>query len=297
MDFLTFKPFHSLFEKDFRINKVIALEKKHLKSLRDIKYFSENLKEYDFILDLHNNLRTHLLSLFSNKRFIRYKKGSLKRRLYTYPFFRKFIDLSGYNVLLAYQETLKFLNIHLKHIQKPEIILSPEEIEKQKKFLPDRFIVLGAGARYKNKMYPYFNEVSERFLEKGLSVVLLGSEEDKRKDTSAYPEEVIDLRGSLSIRESLSVISLAELTVSNDSAIAHMSRAVSTPVLMIYGATHPYFGFAPLPDEGKYIYADIPCHPCDIHGKKRCKFQRPECLYSIPAEEVVRESMELLNGV
>ncbi|MDQ7056063.1 MAG: hypothetical protein Q9M89_06190 [Persephonella sp.] len=29
-----------------------------------------------------------------------------------------------------------------------------------------------------------------------------------------------------------------------------MSRAVNTPVLMIYGATHPFFGFYPFPDEG-----------------------------------------------
>jgi ADP-heptose:LPS heptosyltransferase len=299
IDFLTFKPFDQLFVHDFRVRKVISLEKKHLKSLKDIKNFAENLN-YDIILDLHSNLRTKLLSVFSSKAFIRYEKKSLKRRLLTIPFFKRFIDLSDFNVLKAYQEPLRKIGIENKNIYKPRIILTKEELKNAKAFLPEgRFITIGAGARYKNKMYPFFDKVAQLYQEKGFKVILIGSKEDKEKDKTVFPAEVIDLRGRLSLRESLAVISISRLTISNDSGVAHMARSVSTPVFMVYGATHPYFGFYPLEEEGDFIYKNLPCQPCDLHGKKPCKYEKPKCLYSINPEEIFNKSLKLVkkNGV
>jgi len=114
-----------------------------------------------------------------------------------------------------------------------------------------------------------------------------------KKDKNIY-KDVIDLRGKLSIRESLYVLSKAKLTISNDSAIAHMSRAVNTKVLMIYGATHPYFGFYPLEDEGDYLFANLSCQPCDLHGKKECKFKNYKCFEEIKPKFIVEKAFNLL---
>jgi len=272
------------------------LKKKELKTIKDLKKLAENTNEYDYVLDLHNNLRTRILSFFSKTPFIKYKKESLKRRLYTKPFFRKFIDLSDFNVLKAYQETLYQVGLEKKQIYKPKIILSKEEKKEAQKILPKSFIVIGTGARYKNKMYPFFDKVAEFYIKEGFNIVLVGSKEDKEKDETVYPKEVLDLRGRLSIRESLAVISNSLLTISNDSAVAHMARAVSIPVFMIYGATYPYFGFYPLPEEGDFIYANLPCQPCDLHGKKPCKFNKSLCLTSIKPEEIFQKSKKLVKN-
>ncbi len=80
-DFLTFKAFDQLFIKDYRLNKVIALDKKDLKTVKQIKDLAKNLNYYDFVIDLHANLRTKLLSFFSKKPFIVYKKKSFERRM------------------------------------------------------------------------------------------------------------------------------------------------------------------------------------------------------------------------
>ncbi len=297
IDFLTFAPFSDIFKYDYRIKKLLSVNKKQLSSLKDIKTFSKTMKQYDYILDLHNNLRTYLLSFFSGKKFIKYKKKSLKRRLFTTPIGKQFLDLSNFNVLKAYQEPLKKLGIELPNIQRPSVILNEEEKVAVKKFLPESFIVIGTGARYKNKIYPFFDKVSYLLKKEGFNVVLIGSKEDKDRDTVRYSEGVIDLRGKLSLRESLAVVSLSSLVISNDSAVAHMGRALSIPVLMIYGATHPYFGFAPLPEEGDFIVKNLPCQPCDLHGKKPCKYEEPKCLYSTPPEEVFKKVLELKNGV
>jgi len=264
IDFLTFKPFDELFIKDYRVNKVIAVSKENLKSIKDIYNFSKSLK-YDYILDIHFNFRSVLISLFAKGKVLRYNKESIKRRL-------KMLN-PDFNVVKAYLKPLESLGI--KGDYRPKIILEKEEIEKLKKILPNNFIAVGVGARYKNKIYPYFKEFIN--LIKDENVVLVGSKEDKDL-FEINQKNVIDLRGKLTIRESLAVISLAKGVVSNDSAIAHFARAVKTPVLVIYGATHPYLGFAPFKDEGDFIFKGLECQPCDLHGKGSCKRGDLACL-------------------
>ncbi|MFN3788062.1 glycosyltransferase family 9 protein [Sulfurihydrogenibium azorense] len=246
--------------------------------------FSKSLGSYDYIVDLHSNLRSFLLSTFTKGKVLRYKKQGLKRRL-------KILD-PNFNVVKAYLDTLKPLGISGDY--KPRVILDEEDINSVKNLIPQNYIVIGAGARYLSKMYPYYNQVANIFINKGYNVVLVGSKEDKEKDKATYPNQVIDLRGKLSIRQSLAVISKSKLVISNDSAVSHMARAVGVKVLMVYGSTHPYFGFAPSKDEGDYIFKGLKCQPCTLHGKDSCKFGDFRCLTSISPQEVVEKSLLLL---
>jgi len=292
IDFLTFKPFDQLFKEDYRIKKVISVNKKDITGVKKILQFTKKMENYDYIIDLHSNFRSTLISKFTRGKVFRYRKKSIQRRLYTKPFFRKFLG-EPFNVVESYVETLKPLGVE-KHNPKPELILLEKEKEKVKTFLPEKFIAIGAGARYKNKSYPFFDRVSYILDKKGFKVVLVGDKSDKDVDKTIYPKTVSDLRGKLSLRESLAVLSQAQLTISNDSAVAHMSRAVKTPVLMIYGATHPFFGFYPFPEEGEYILKGLKCQPCHIHGKKECKLKTVECL-NINPELVVDKALNLLK--
>ena len=289
--FITLDSFSSLFEKDYRLDNVIYTNRQQLKSLKDIKNFAKNLSSFDLILDLHANLRSFLVSFFSGVKTIRYDKKSIQRRLLTKPFFKNFLNLKNFSVVNAYLETLKILNIKNLEKYRPKVII--DENDKPNIEIPQNFIAIGTGARYKGKMYPYYLDVINLLKEKGFNIVLLGSKEDIEKDENVY-KGVLDLRGKLTIRQSLYVLSKAKLTISNDSAIAHMSRAVNTKVLMIYGATHPYFGFYPFKDEGDYLFANLPCQPCDLHGKKECKFNDYRCFKEIEPNLVMEKALSLL---
>ncbi|NPA12589.1 MAG: glycosyltransferase family 9 protein [Aquificae bacterium] len=292
IDFLTFKQFAPLFHKDYRVNRIISPEKEELKSIKDIIQFGKHLPEYDYILDIHSNLRSFILSSVVKGEVLRYQKNSLKRRLYTKKLFRSFLK-DSFNVVEAYTKPLKSIGISVES-PRPYIPVHQDEIQRVKGLLPENFITIGAGARYKNKAYPYFPQVSKILLEKGYNVVLLGSEGDKKLDKGNYPRQVVDLRGKLPLRDSLAVLKLSKLTISNDSAVAHMSRSVKTPVLMVYGATSPYFGFAPFKDEGDYIYLGLDCQPCNLHGKKECMLKSLKCL-DIPPQMVVEKGLKLLE--
>lgn len=223
--------------------------------------------------------------MFATGRPVRYNKRSLSRRLSRLS--------PDFNVVYAYLDTLEKLGIQNPRKHRPKVILSQEEIKKVSGLVPERFIAIGTGARYKNKIYPHYHKVAEILLKRGYSAVLVGSKEDRELDTNTYDSRVIDLRGRISLRETMAVISKADLTISNDSAVAHMSRAVSTPVLMVYGATHPYLGFAPLEDEGKFIFKNLPCQPCDIHGKGECRRKDLACLNFISPQEIVQQAIEM----
>lgn len=287
VDFLTFKPFDEIFKNDYRLNKVFGIEREKLKSLKDIISFSKKLDKYDYIIDIHKNLRTFIISLFIEGKTLRYKKEAIKRRIGRLN--REF------NVVYAYLDTLSSIGIDKPYTYRPKVIISEEEKEKMKRILPEKFISIGTGARYKNKVYPFYNKVADLLIQRGYNIVLVGSAEDKSMDKNIYSENIIDLRGKLTLRESLSVISNGMLTISNDSAVAHMSRATGVPVLMIYGATHPYLGFAPLKDEGDYIFKNLPCQPCDIHGKGECKRSDVACLTTIEPKEIVERALKLIK--
>ncbi|WP_457642686.1 glycosyltransferase family 9 protein [Persephonella sp.] len=293
IELLTFDSFAGLFEEDYRIKKLITPSKEELSGLKNIIQYAKKIGSYDYVLDLHRNLRSIIISSVVSGKTVRYRKNSLKRRLYTRPFFRRFIKTGRKNVVEMYTDTLKYLGINVEK-PRPYIPASQKAVEKVKDILPENFITIGTGARYRNKIYPFYSQVAGILEKEGFKIVLIGSEEDKQSYPERFPETVIDLRGKLNLKESLAVISLSELTVSNDSAVAHMARAVKTPVLMIYGATSPYFGFYPFPDEGKYLYKGLPCQPCDLHGKKECIKGKPECLEFEP-QYVAQEALKLLK--
>jgi ADP-heptose:LPS heptosyltransferase len=145
-------------------------------------------------------------------------------------------------------------------------------------------VVLGIGAKYEKKRYPRFKEVAELLRRKGFDIVLLGDRRDY--ELSKDWRGVINLCGKTSLLESLYVLKYARVYAGNDSGTTHMARAVGTPVVVVYGPTHPCLGFAPFPDEGTVISKALQCSPCTLHGEGKC-LRNYECL-QIPAGEIVR---------
>ena len=90
------------------------------------------------------------------------------------------------------------------------------------------------------------------------------------------------------IGSELILMSHLDVMISMDSANMHMASITGTPVVSIWGATHPYAGFMGWQqDKGNVVQADMPCRPCSIFGNKPCLRGDYLCLKSIPPEEIV----------
>ncbi len=103
-----------------------------------------------------------------------------------------------------------------------------------------------------------------------------------------YPQ-VINASALLNgLDQELCLMSHLHVMLSMDSANMHLASLVNTPVVSIWGATHPYAGFMgwhQSPDNA--IQLDMPCRPCSIYGNKPCMRGDFACLKNISPELIV----------
>ncbi len=292
VDLLTFRPFGELFKGQPFLKGVIEVEKGRLKGFKEIKEFAEGLKEYDAAFDLHDTLRTKLLRRYLKFPVYTYKKRSLLRRLMTVF---KPLKAKWLSVPQAYSEPFKRLGVEIEN-PRPHLEVDPKALKRVKEKLGKRenLIALAPGARWESKAYPIekFKEVVELLKGEGFTPVVVGGEGEREKGEVLEETGALSLCGELSLKESIALISVCRGVISNDSAVVHMARAVKTPVVSIFGPTHPAFGFAPYPDEGRALTLNLPCSPCSLHGKTKCKERK---CFEIPPSRVVEELKSVIK--
>ncbi len=83
----------------------------------------------------------------------------------------------------------------------------------------------------------------------------------------------------------------ASLFIGNDSGIMHMADAFETPMIVIYGATAPYWG-GPIASKAEQLYEGLDCQPC---FEKQCRYGHYECLKKITPEAVFHKAVKLLG--
>jgi ADP-heptose:LPS heptosyltransferase len=153
-------------------------------------------------------------------------------------------------------------------------------------------------AKHKGKTYPLeqMEEVVRRLNEiPNLQVMLYGSKEEREslaEWTEKYPH-VTSVAGQMSLYEELQLMNQMDLMVSMDSANMHLASLVNTPVVSIWGATHPYAGFYGFnQDESNAVQVELPCRPCSVFGNKPCYRGDYACLKQITPEMIVEKIKE-----
>lgn len=161
-------------------------------------------------------------------------------------------------------------------------------------------VAVAPGSVWNTKRWPRerFTDLTKRLLDEGFGVVLVGGKQDSQLcDEIAREigrEEVRNTAGRLTLLQSAEVIRRCRSVVSNDSAPMHMAVAMGVPVVAIFGATAPEFGFAPLGERDVVVQtAGLPCRPCSIHGGDRCPIKTFVCMNDISAERVLGEVLRV----
>jgi len=148
-------------------------------------------------------------------------------------------------------------------------------------------------ARHKGKTYPLeqMEEVVSRLNElPNLQITLFGSKEEimQLDDWTKKYGNVTTVAGKMTLQEELLLMNQMDLMVTMDSANMHLASLVNTPVVSIWGATHPFAGFYGYnQDESNIIQIDLPCRPCSIFGNKPCFRNDYACLKQITPEMIV----------
>ena len=92
------------------------------------------------------------------------------------------------------------------------------------------------------------------------------------------------------LEQELVLMSHLQVMLSMDSANMHLASLVATPVVSVWGATHPYAGFMGWQQRAdNAVQADLPCRPCSIYGNKPCMRGDFACMKSISPEDIVEK--------
>ncbi len=118
----------------------------------------------------------------------------------------------------------------------------------------------------------------------GLDIVLLGG-----KENISFADEVVGLRplrivnlvGKTSLREATGILARAKVAIGPDTGLMHLSAAVGTPVVSLWGATDPV-RTGPHGYEDFAVHGKAPCSPCYL---RRCPIGRI-CMRSIDIAEI-----------
>lgn len=98
-----------------------------------------------------------------------------------------------------------------------------------------------------------------------------------------------------SMRQELILMSHLDVMVSMDSSNMHLASLTCTPVVSIWGATHPYAGFMGWGQkEENAIQVNLDCRPCSIFGQKSCQRGDYACMNMIRPETITERVNTIL---
>ena len=218
-------------------------------------------------------------------------KSSLQKNIV-----ERFLDLLAIDGMRIYDPAIE-LFLSKKEDRAAEDLFSSAGISPQ-----DRVITMAPFASDAQKTWPLdrFWAVASHFAEKGYTVIILGSAQDRALVQKMPPPghpHIIDYTGKLDILETAAVIKRGAFFLGNDSGCGHIAGAVRTNALIL-GFYLTRF-WHPLSPSVKMIVKETGCTMCTFDSIKKCtdsaRHTAP-CFALISVREVVAAIEEQING-
>ena len=194
------------------------------------------------------------------------------------------------DLLYGFAETL---GVHAPHPEfTPQPYLAAEGRTHADQWLADLpypCIALNVGASRAYKRWPLDNwtQVAQTLAQEGRSLVFVGDKTDAESVAQITPHltgSFVDLAGKTTLRELASVLEACDLLVSGDSGPMHLAVAVGTPVVAIFGATHPA-RHGPYGSRNTVLHDPAP--GAIVAGKRPTEAEGAACMARITPENVL----------
>lgn len=203
--------------------------------------------------------------------------------------------------VLSYQHLLSPFEVQLPQ-PTLQIAVRPEELFAMQQHLQtmgiqptQRLVIINPGAAFGlAKCWPkeYFQILCER-LQRNHDTILVGIGDAKGTETvqSIFQElpRCYNFAGKTSMRELISLISLSDLIISNDSGPMHIAAALKKSLIAIFGSTNP-LRTGPW-GQATVLHKDAPCSPC---YRRECP-KNFCCMLNITPDEVFMHAHHMLS--
>jgi ADP-heptose:LPS heptosyltransferase len=288
--FLTKQVFRGIVASNPHIDKVHVLADSFELMLHELK-----TEEYDYIIDLHHNLRTLRI-----KRFLKNVKAFSFNKLNVEKFM-----LTNFRINLLPAKHI--VDRNLATLASFSITNDGEGLDY---FIPEAdvvnnndlptshlhgYIAVVIGAALATKQLP-LHKLKELCAGIDHPLILLGGKEDYEngKAIAAVDEvKIYNACGKFSLNESADLVRRSKLVISHDTGLMHIAAALQKPIISIWGNTIPGFGMYPYYGSFSKQHYDVVevnklwCRPCSKIGFKKCPRGHFRCMENIVVNDII----------
>lgn len=279
------------------IHKVHYLEQSLQNVITDLK--REN---FDFIIDLHHNLRSMKVKEALKVKSFSYDKLNVKKWIYT-SF--KVNMLPDIHIVDRYMDTVKAFGVKNDGAGLDYFIAKEDAINERD--LPTShqlgYVGIVIGAALNTKKYP-FHHLKKLCELLDHPIVLLGGLEDADEGDRIAASDKIKIYnacGKFGLNESADLVRRAKIIVTNDTGLMHIAAAYKKPVISLWGNTVPEFGMYPYygsnylragskgeaPPYDMLEIKKLRCRPCSKIGYDSCPLGHFKCMEKINPLDVL----------
>ncbi len=259
--YTTKKQFASIINTNPYIDKIHLLDGKLNDLINELK--KEN---FDYIIDLHNNLRSSIIKTRLKAIAFSFNKINLQKWLMV-TF--KVNKLPKKHIVERYLETCKIFGVENDNIGLDFFIEKTNEVNL--KSIPDRFkngyAAIVIGAKHNTKQLPV-EKLARLCKEINCPIILLGGKEDNEKAKIVIEKsgknEILNACGNYNLQQSASLVKQAKVVITHDTGLMHIAAAFNQHIISVWGNTMPEFGMFPYqPGKGSVIFEvkNLRCRP------------------------------------
>ncbi len=286
--YLTKAGFRILLEQNPYIDRIHTIEKGTGEVLLQLKH-----ERFDYVLDLHHNLRTFILKQRLGRPATSFHKINLQKWLKV----NLHVDvLPKRHIVDRYMDTVAHLGV-LNDGAGLDYFIPDRDTQWASEYLEElgirEHICISVGAAHETKCLTARQMITLcRQIE--VSVLLLGGTaelEKARAITEHAGPHVHNLCGMLTLNQSAACIAAARLVVSHDTGVMHMAAALKKPLISVWGNTIPEFGMSPYFGdtqvwERRFEHPGLACRPCSKIGFESCPKGHFRCIKDLPIDEI-----------
>ncbi len=283
--YLTKSPFRSVLKNNPYIDKLHLLEKPLSKTIGSLK--KEN---FDFVIDLHNNLRTRLIKLRLGVKSSSFNKLNFRKWLLVNL---KIDRMPDQHIVDRYLETVRFLGIkndnkgldYFLEATYPLAELLPSTHLQQ-------YTAIVIGAQHATKRLPQDKLIEIcSFIDR--PVVLLGGKEDEERGeaiAAAAGKHVFNGSGKFSLDQSAYLVKMAERVITHDTGLMHIAAAFNKPIASVWGNTVPQLGMYPYKTDQHELFEvkGLKCRPCSKIGYSKCPLGHFKCMNEQDSQSIAK---------
>lgn len=288
--FLTKQSFRNIVASNPYINKVHTLGDSVELMLHELK-----TEEYDYIIDLHHNLRTLRIKRFlKGVKSFSFNKLNIEKYIYT-------------NLKINILPKKHIVDRNLEAIASLGVVNDGQGLDY---FIPEKdrvtnndiptshllgYVAIVIGAALATKKLP-LHKLKELCAAIQFPIILLGGKEDveEGKAIAAVDDiKIYNACGKFNLNESADIVRGAKLVVTHDTGLMHIAAALQKPIISVWGNTVPAFGMYPYYGKLSAQHFDVVeinklwCRPCSKIGHDKCPRGHFKCMEQIAVNEIV----------